>query len=236
MLSWNFNDDDVAHRPILAIDAGCTGRARITLRCRIAGATAATADAGQSTGATCTTNTALATAGIGGIRRCRDAMRILNRHVASIAAGSTVTTPATIAAIAAMTTVFVVLAAMAVAAIAARTALSAWPAWPAGTAVAAMGIDIHARNEFSDRDSQRATILTRKSVGAIGRTRAIVASATDSAGIVAIPVADCILSLPACATGLASGTAMTIAARIAVYVNIVRRHYLSPVWLSLSCR
>jgi hypothetical protein len=196
---------------------------------RITGTTAPSTDAGQAAGATGTTDATLTAAGIGGIRRCRNTMHILDRYIAAIAAAGTIAAPTTVATITATTAVFVVLTAIAVAAIAARTALSARAARTTGTTVTTMRIDVHAGDEFGHRYGQRATILTSKSVGPIRGDGAIVASATAGAGIITIPMANRILSLPAGTTGLAAGTTVTIATSISVHVNIVRRHYLSPV-------
>ncbi|EGF31044.1 hypothetical protein IMCC9480_421 [Oxalobacteraceae bacterium IMCC9480] len=92
-----------------------------------------------------------------------------------------------------------------------------------------MCIDIHAGNEFSDRDRQGAAVLPGKTIGAIRGDRTIVTATTRRTGIIAIPVANRILSLSTGPAGLSSGPAVAVAAGIPVYVNIVIRHDSSPV-------
>jgi hypothetical protein len=198
---------------------------------RVAIAAAFAADAGCPARAARAADAALPAAGVGRIGRCRNALFVLNSDIAAVAAIGTVAASASIAAVTALTTVLVIFAAIAVAAVATGTACAACPAPTTGPTAAATRVDIYTGYEFRDGNGQRAAILSRKAVGTVGTTGSIIASTTRGAGIIAIPMADGILSLSASSAYLAGGSVMAIAARIAMNIDIIRlRHDDSPIF------
>ena len=177
----------------------------MTLRRGVAITAAQSAHARNPARAAGATGATLAAARISYVGRSWDAGLVLDRDVAAITAGSAVAAAAAIGSVAARPAVLIVFATLAVAAGAARSPRSALAAIAAIAAVAATRVDVDAGDEFSDHHGQGTAVLSGETIGPLRPVRPTIGGTSDGPPVIAVPVADGILPLPAGSAGLSIG-------------------------------